>query len=238
MTKHSVLLIEDEQDLGQLMSQYLEAFQFSVTWCKDARSALVQLIMESSRFDILLIDVSMPDMSGFELTEKIAALGVSIPFLFVTARNEKADRLYGLKLGADDYISKPFDIDELVLRIQNILRRNKNATRQPVAATAADVRLNKGDVRFFRDTLTLQVGGSTPIELTSREARLLEYLFANENRIVKREELLAQVWGENQYFGGRSVDVFISRLRKYLAASSYVRIDNVYGVGFIFKNKS
>ncbi len=233
--KSHILLIEDEQDLGQLVSQYLEAFNFSVTWCTDAKSALGQLIMgHADTFDMLVIDVSMPDFSGFELTEKITALGVNVPFLFLTARNEKQDRIHGLKLGADDYIAKPFDIDELVLRIQNIIRRNKN---QKENISTNGQQLIKGDIHFNRETLTLSVASQTPVELTSREARLIEYLFRNENRIVKREELLAHVWGEYEVFGGRSVDVFISRLRKYFSASSRVSIENIYGVGFILKVK-
>ncbi len=231
--KPNILLIEDEQDLGHLVSQYLRAFNFSVTWCKDARSALVQLIVPGIPFDLLLIDVSMPDMSGFELTEKIISLGIKLPFLFLTARNEKADRLYGLKLGADDYIVKPFDIDELVLRIQNILRRNKTGHSLP----DDKMQLVKADVYFFKLTMTLVVGDQPAIELTDRESRLVEYLFANENRIVKREDLFASVWGEQEFLGKKSVDVFISRLRKYLSASKYVSIDNVYGVGFILKVK-
>ncbi|MDO6435689.1 response regulator transcription factor [Flavitalea sp. BT771] len=229
--QYKILLMEDEQDLGGLISRYLEAHNFSVVWCLDAKSALVQLIVEKAVFDVLLIDVSMPEINGFEFTAKILALGVHTPFLFVTARNEKVDRLHGLKLGADDYIVKPFDIDELVLRIQNIIRRNR--TGQP--APAATSRLELGDVRFFKDTLTLLVGNNAPIELTSREASLLEILLGSENRIIKREELLSKVWGEYEAFGGRSVDVFISRLRKYLSPSMNVSIDNVYGVGFILK---
>jgi DNA-binding response OmpR family regulator len=231
--KPKILLVEDEQDLGNVVRQYLEMemSEFEVDWLPNGRIAYERLRTRQTQYQIALIDVSMPEMDGFELADRIVQLGLNLPFLFLTARNEKSDRLYGLKIGAEDYISKPFDVDELVLRIRNILKRNAGL------AAAADNRstIAREDVIFYRDTLKLVIKDKNEIDLTPREAELLDYLFHNENRVLKREEILTQLWGQNDYFLGRSLDVFISRLRKHLNASGFISIDNVYGVGFVFQ---
>ena len=224
-----ILLVEDEIDLGNVVKQYLEIVGFEVCWTKNGRVALDQLKNTQAGFHLALIDVSMPEMDGFELAGKIVDSGLRIPFLFLTARNERADRLYGLKIGADDYVSKPFDVDELVLRIKNIIRRTMN-TESP-----ARTLIVRGDVQFNKDSLRLTINRHRDIVLTPREAELLVYLFEHENKILRREDILAQLWGKNDYFLGRSLDVFISRLRKHLNGSTCVSIDNVYGVGFIFR---
>jgi DNA-binding response OmpR family regulator len=226
--KPKILLVEDEIDLGNVVKQYLEISDFEVDWVLNGKMAFEQLKVHRSKYQIALIDVSMPEMNGFELAEKIVKLGFNLPFLFLTARNEKRDRLYGLQIGADDYISKPFDVDELVLRIKNIIKRNAGAEREDRSL------ITLGDVQFFKESLKLVIAGQKEIILTPREAELLDYLFRNENRLLKREEILTQLWGENDYFLGRSLDVFISRLRKHLNASNRISIDNVYGVGFVF----
>jgi DNA-binding response OmpR family regulator len=224
-----ILLVEDEIDLGNVVKQYLEIVGFEVDWAKNGKLAFDQLQQLHSSYQLIIIDVSMPVMDGFELANRIFEAGIQIPFLFLTARNEKADRLYGLKIGADDYISKPFDVDELVLRIKNIIRR--------YAATETPQRpiITRGDVAFNKDSLRLSIKHSNDIILTPREAELLLYLFEHENKILRRENILVQLWGKNDYFLGRSLDVFISRLRKHLNNSNCIRIENVYGVGFIFR---
>ncbi len=230
--KPKILLIEDETDLGNVVRQYLELMDFAVDWSKDGQSALAQFQASQGKYDILLIDISMPGMDGFELATRIMKLNPQVPFLFLTARNERADRLHGLKIGADDYITKPFDIDELVLRIRNIIKRNTHST-EPVNRSV----IERGDVKFYKDSLKLFIGNQPEVVLTPRESELLEFLFNNENRILKREEILTRLWGENDYFLGRSLDVFISRLRKHLNHSGYISISNVYGVGFVFNVK-
>lgn len=227
--KSRILLVEDETDLGNVVKQYLELMDFAVDWSKDGRSALAQFQTSQGKYDILLIDISMPGMDGFELANKIMKFNPQVPFLFLTARNERADRLHGLKIGADDYITKPFDIDELVLRIRNIIKRNTHSA-EPVNRSV----IERGDVKFYKDSLKLFIGNQPEVILTPRESELLEFLFNNENRILKREEILTRLWGENDYFLGRSLDVFISRLRKHLNHSGYISISNVYGVGFVF----
>lgn len=230
--KPRILLVEDETDLGNVVRQYLEIMDFEVDWCRNGKAALEKFQQYPAVYSILLIDVSMPEMDGFELATLILKINPKIPFLFLTARNEKADRLNGLKIGADDYITKPFDIDELVLRIRNIIRRNNQSAGPPEPAQRSLI--ERGDVKFHKDTLQLVIGRESPITLTPRESELLEFLFSNENRVLKREEILTRLWGENDYFLGRSLDVFISRLRKHLNKSFHISITNVYGVGFVF----
>jgi DNA-binding response OmpR family regulator len=231
--KSRILLVEDETDLGNVVKQYLEIMDFEVDWSKNGKAALEQFQASQDKYHILLIDVSMPGMDGFDLANRIVKINQQVPFLFLTARNERADRLYGLKIGADDYITKPFDIDELVLRIRNIIRRNAGSIEIINRAV-----IERGDVKFHKDSLKLFIGNQKEIILTPRESELLEFLFNNENRILKREEILIRLWGENDYFLGRSLDVFISRLRKHLHPSAYISINNVYGVGFVFTVQS
>ena len=230
--KSRLLLIEDEIDLGNVVKQYLEVMDFEVDWCQNGKEAYEQFKKNPASYSILLIDVCLPEMDGFELASHISRLNDNAPFLFLTARNEKADRLNGLRLGADDYITKPFDIDELVLRIRNIIKRNHGN-----AFVNKDHYIEIGDLKFCKEALKLVVNHKE-ILLTPREAELLEYLFRNPNRVLKREEILVQLWGENDYFLGRSLDVFISRLRKHLGNNDYITIVNIYGVGFVFNIKS
>lgn len=229
--KHKILFLEDETDLGNVVRQYLEIMDFEVCWCTSGAEAIEVLTKHPTEFHIALLDISMRGINGFEVSEQLIQINKQLPFLFLTARSEKKDKLHGLKLGADDYITKPFDIDELTLRIKNIIRRNSSSS-VPVSMSNY---IEKQDVRFNKETLRLYVADEE-IALTVREAELLEYLFKNTNRILKREEILLQLWGESDYFLGRSLDVFISRLRKHLTRSKTVSIKNIYGVGFIFSS--
>lgn len=233
--KDRILLVEDETDLGNVVTQYLEAMEFEVVWCKSGEDAYSNFKKKPQYFEIAVIDIRLPEMDGFELAEHIMKLNASTPFLFLTARKEKSDKIRGLKIGADDYITKPFDIDELVLRIKNIIRRNKaggQTTSSPINLTSL------GDISFNIDSLQLSIANYPPALLTIREAELLQYLMQRPEKVLKREEILTQLWGENDYFLGRSLDVFISRLRKLLAKSTQISINNVYGVGFIVNVKA
>ena len=234
MTKTRILLIEDEIDLGNVVRQYLEISDFEVDWVVNGRMAYERVLSEKANYQIALIDVAMPEMDGFQLADNIVRSGLKLPFLFLTARNERSDRLRGLKLGADDYISKPFDIDELILRIRNIIKRNTGgADGGGNQTTTANPFIRIADVLFEKESLKLTIGRKA-IVLTPREAELLDFLLTHENRVLKREDILFQLWGVNDYFLGRSLDVFISRLRKHLSASRCISIENVYGVGFMF----
>ena len=226
--KDSVLFVEDEIDLGNVVRQYLEIMDFEVEWCKNGRVALEKFKAQASQFDIVIVDIGLPEMDGFELAENMIKVLPEVSFLFLTARNEKSDRLHGLKIGADDYITKPFDIDELVLRTRNIIKRKKGG----ISAVPVNT-ITIGDVSYNKDALQLHIDGKDSVILTRREAELLEYLISRSDKVLKREDILTQLWGENDYVLGRSLDVFISRLRKYLSLSKSVSINNVYGVGFI-----
>ncbi|RFM35207.1 response regulator transcription factor [Chitinophaga silvisoli] len=232
--KHKILLVEDEADLGNVVKQYLELMDFDVDWQQNGRTALDVFEKSPNAYHILLIDVNLPGLNGFELAEHVIKLNSDVPFLFLTARGEKNDRLNGLKIGADDYVVKPFDVDELVLRIRNIIKR-----KQPVvsAEPAQQKVINIGTTQLFVDSLKLVTEQGEEIILTPRECDLLVLFFNNVNRVLKREEILTKVWGSNDYFVGRSLDVFISRFRKYFQHNINISIKNVYGIGFVFNVK-
>ncbi len=238
--KSKILLVEDERDLGNVVKQYLEIMDFDVEWSLNGKNAYDTYAAKPDNFDLLVIDVQLPGMNGFDLASKIQEHNKNTPYLFLTARGEKKDRINGLSIGADDYITKPFDIDELVLRIKNIIKRRVPGKANNISTdnttTAIDA-ITFGDVIFQKHLLKIKVGNKPSVALTVREAELLEYLYHHRNSILKREDILVQLWGENDYFIGRSLDVFISRLRKQLSSSEKVSIDNVYSVGFIFTVK-
>jgi DNA-binding response OmpR family regulator len=233
--RHRILLVEDESDLGNVVKQYLELMDFEVNWQQNGTEALEEFKRAPERYHILLIDVNLPGMNGFELAEHVVEINSQVPFLFLTARGEKTDRLNGLKIGADDYVVKPFDVDELVLRIRNIIKRKQPAAA-PEVVKANNV-ITIGNTQLFVDSLKLVTEQGEEIVLTPRECDLLVLFFHNVNRVIKREEILTKVWGSNDYFVGRSLDVFISRFRKYFQRNPAISIKNVYGIGFVFNVK-
>ncbi|ANI89630.1 two-component system response regulator [Arachidicoccus ginsenosidimutans] len=232
--KQKILFVEDQLDLGNVVKRYLERTKFEVSWCTDGESAFELFKTESDAFDILVIDVQLPGMDGFDLAEKIINIDSNIPFLFVTARNDKADRIQGLQIGAADYISKPFDIDEVILRIKNIMKRNILPVKNVEVASEISI----GDIRLLKNSFKLYVGDKHESMLTVREVELLEYLCNHPGQVLKREDILVHLWGENDYFLGRSLNVFICRLRKLLKVSNYLSIESVYGVGFVLNVKN
>lgn len=231
--KAKLLFVEDEVDLGNVVKQYLELNNFEVVWELNATAAFDR-VKENEHFDLMLFDVQLPDYDGFELARKVQTYTPEACFLFLTARKEKVDKINGLALGADDYITKPFDIDELILRIKMILRRSGFQVQQVENKIVKENSFQTSDVAFDPDLMQLHIAGKDVV-LTQREVNLLEIFYQNRNKVLKREQILTELWGENDYFMGRSLDVFISRLRKILSKSETVRIDNIYGVGFIFK---
>lgn len=225
-----ILFAEDSYDLGNLIKQYLEMKGFAIDWYVDSEEALEAFKTSPKAFSLCLLDVQMPNKSGFELAQEVSRLAPDTPFVFLTARTEKQDRLLGLDIGAADYITKPFDIDELVLRIRNIIKRTGGLPAEAVVPNDNTI----GDILYNKERLMLTLPDGKTTTLTLRESELLEFFANNRNRRIKKEEILIALWGENDYFLGRSLDVFISRLRKILASSAQVSISNVYGAGYIF----
>jgi DNA-binding response OmpR family regulator len=225
-----ILFVEDEQDLGSLIKQYLETKGFDIDWYDNPKNALKAFRENAANYGLCLLDVQMPQKSGFELAENIVKIKEHIPFVFLTARTEKKDRLTGLNIGAADYISKPFDIDELALKLKNILKMTSGAVAPKVQQSSYMI----GDILYNREQLTVTTPDKKVAKLTTREAELIEYFYQNKNKRIKKEDILIRIWGENDYFLGRSLDVFISRLRKIFAQSKKISLSNVYGAGYIF----
>ncbi len=225
-----ILFVEDEQDLGSLIKQYLETKGFDIDWYDNPKNALKAFRENASTYGLCLLDVQMPQKSGFELAENIVRIKEHIPFVFLTARTEKKDRLTGLNIGAADYISKPFDIDELALKLKNILKMTSGAVTPKIQLSSYMI----GDILYNREQLTVTTPDKKLTKLTTREAELIEYFYQNKNKRIKKEDILIRIWGENDYFLGRSLDVFISRLRKIFAQSKKISLSNVYGAGYIF----
>ncbi len=218
-----ILLAEDDVDLGNVLSHFLKASGYSVTLANDGLEAFS--IYKEFRPDICLLDVMMPGMDGFTLASKIKKENNDIPIVFLTAKNQKEDRITGLKLGGDDYITKPFEVEELLLRIKNILRR--------VGDQMPEI-LRINNVSLVQNKLSTS---KKEYRLTHKEAELIQLLYANKNKILKREEILKKLWGEDDYFMGRSMDVFMSRIRKYFAGEPNISLETVRGIGYIFNVK-
>jgi len=220
---YKILLVEDDVDLGNVMKQYLEINDFEINLCRNGKEGLASF--KNDTYDLCILDVMMPKIDGFTLARYIRDEDDSVPFIFLTAKNQKIDRVTGLKLGADDYITKPFEIDELVLRLRNILRRTQtiDSEKQQIASF------------IFCEKQQLLEKNETKQRLTKQEAKLLAFLLKNKNEIVKRSDILIQLWGNIDYFNGRSLDVFISRLRKYLKTDENIEIETVRGTGYILK---
>jgi DNA-binding response OmpR family regulator len=220
-----VLIAEDDRDFGNILSQYVTISGFEVTLARDGKEAWEQF--NADKPDICVLDVMMPEMDGFTLAEKIKQSNNDIPFIFLTAKSLKEDIVKGLKLGADDYITKPFDPEVLILRINNILKRVYSSVNDEYHVSGTVLRFN---------TLEL-ICGKKKEKLTLKEAQLLRYFIINKNKILAREDILTEIWGEDDYFLGRSMDVFISRLRKYVSDDTGIDIRTVRGTGFILEEK-
>lgn len=220
--KPLILLAEDDENLGNVIKDYLQICGYEIILAEEGEAAW--RLYQTYKFDLCILDVMMPKMDGFTLAEKIREKNQQIPILFLTAKSDKADKLTGFKTGADDYITKPFNIEELVLRIEVFLKRSKHISPKRSV-------FEIGNYVFDYSNLTLKTGESTQ-SLTQKEADVLKILCTNTGNIIKREEILLPIWGNDDYFSGRSLDVFISKLRKYLRQDSKIEIQNVHGVGF------
>lgn len=223
-----ILLAEDDTDFAKVLKQYLELFDFEVHWFQDGEEAFSSF--QNTDFQFCILDVMMPKMDGFTLAEKMVNYNQEVPFLFLTAKKLKEDKIRGLKLGADDYIVKPFEADELVLRIQNILKRSEKTTSKVPQTEEIQI----GSFLFNTQRLTLKSANSTQ-QLTEKEASLLLFLFENKNQLLKREVILKAIWDTDDFFSGRSMDVFISRLRKYFKEDATILIESKRNLGLEFR---
>ena len=222
--KIKVLLVEDDQSLGFLMTEFLSSKGFETILCQDGLTGWRTFNTQSFQFAIL--DVMLPEMDGFQLARKIKQKQPGIPIIFVTARSMKEDKLKGFSIGVDDYITKPFDEDELLWRIQAILNRIETKQEDKVEI----IHIGKYSFDYPNQNLSIK---NESRRLTKRENEVLLLLIQNRGKIVKREEILNQIWGRSDYFSGRSLDVYISKLRKYLQEDPVLVIENIPKVGFL-----
>ena len=225
--KH-ILLAEDDLDFGNILKQYLEISGYQITWAKDGNEALE--LFKKEHFNICVFDVMMPKIDGFTLAERVIDYNPEVPFIFLTARKLKEDKIKGLQLGADDYIVKPFEADELVLRLNNILKRSERASSQLQASDI--IQINTYSLDTKRLELTCK---DYKKQLTQKEGELILFLFQHKNQLLKREDILKAVWDNDDFFSGRSMDVFISRLRKYFKLDPSISIESTRNVGLEFK---
>ena len=223
-----ILLAEDDTDFALVLKQYLELYGYDIAWAKDGNEALQ--FFQNEAFSICIFDVMMPKIDGFSLAEKIIKINPETPFIFLTARKMKEDKIKGLKLGADDYIVKPFEADELVLRINNILKRTEKNNVLP------SEKIIIGSYIFDASRFELLLNNEIQ-RVTEKEAALLLFLFQNKNRLLKREEILRSLWGTDDFFSGRSMDVYVSKLRKYLSKDPNISIESIRNIGLELKIK-
>lgn len=220
----TILLVEDEPNFGAILRDYLELNGFGVQLCTDGEAGWEAF--RSRTFDLCVLDVMMPKKDGFTLAQDIRRVNAAVPIVFLTARSLRDDRLQGFRLGADDYLTKPFDSEELLLRIHAILKRS---TAQPTLTTA-DV-FCIGEYTFDAQLRLLECAGNSQ-RLSPREAELLRLLCLHRNSLLPRETALRALWGDDNYFNGRSMDVFLTRLRKLFNDTSGIQIENIHGRGY------
>ena len=227
----NILIVEDDRSLGYLLREYLGMKGFEVTWIQKPVEALQ--VLRTRAFNLVILDVMMPGMDGFSLGREINAEFPELPFIFLTAKSLKVDVLKGFSVGATDYLKKPIDEEELVVRIEALLSRI-----QKTEILAEPQSLQIGEYFFDIEKQVLKRNGAET-HLTSRESELLKFLALRENRLCPHSEILKALWGQNDYFKKKSLNVFITHLRKYLKADPSISIDNIHGQGFILKiNKS
>ncbi len=224
MEEIRILLAEDDKNLGNILKAYLDAKGYPTVLCQDGKVAYETFKRED--FDFCVLDIMMPEMDGFTLAKKIRKIDTDIPILFLTAKSMQEDRIQGFEVGADDYLTKPFSMEELLLRIKAILRR---ITSNENDSSTSEFSFGKFTFDYNRQILTLN---GDEQKLTSKEAELLRLLCENMNNVLDRTVALNKIWYDDSYFNARSMDVYITKLRKYLKGDPDVELINVHGVGF------
>ena len=222
--KVKVLLAEDDKNLGNILKSYLEAKGYPATLCVNGQDAFLEF--NKNKYDFCIVDVMMPVKDGFTLAKEIRNIDKKVPILFLTAKSMQEDKLKGFEIGADDYLTKPFNMEDLLARMEAILRRSIMEDEEPEGDTYV---LGKMEFNFVRQTLSM---GKEEVKLTSKEAALLKLLCQNLNDVVDRSVALNKIWLDDSYFNARSMDVYITKLRKYLKMDPAVELINVHGVGF------
>lgn len=228
-SKKKILLVEDEENFGSLLQNYLRLSQYDVDWEKDGSLGFSAFMKNS--YDLCILDVMMPNMDGFTLAEKIRSKKKEVPFIFLTARNMKEDMIRGYKIGADDYLNKPFDIEVLLLKLEVILNRVAVTEVQPEQSE-----YTIGQFHYTINTRALQMNGESR-KLSPKEGALLHLLCQHMNEVMPREKALKEIWQEDSYFTTRSMDVYITKLRKYLSADPDIQIENVHSSGYALLTK-
>jgi two-component system OmpR family response regulator len=223
--KMNILLAEDDANLGRLLKEYLEAKEYNVSLASNGKEGFD--LFKKEKYDLCLLDVMMPVKDGFTLAKEIRSMNADIPIVFLTAKSMKEDAIEGFNVGADDYITKPFSMEELLLRLKAILRRTKNQSLEKSSQEEFPI----GKYHFNHTTQSL-THGEEKQKLTSKEADLLKLLCINTNNILDRTFALNTIWKDDSYFNGRSMDVYIAKLRKYLKDDPKVEILNIHGKGF------
>ncbi|MFA5574955.1 MAG: response regulator transcription factor [Brumimicrobium sp.] len=218
-----ILLAEDDENLGKLLSTFLEAKGFEVELAVDGKEALEKF--HEGTFQFLILDVMMPEIDGFTVAKEIRETDKKVPFLFLTAKAMKADKLEGFAIGADDYMTKPFNMEELLVRIEAIMKRT-NIKENPITD-----KFKIGRFDFDAQTRTINIDGEE-VKLTTKESQLLKFLAKNKHEVLDRQAALRAIWGDDNYFNGRSMDVYIAKLRKILRPDESVEIMNIHGKGF------
>ncbi|MEJ5264673.1 MAG: response regulator transcription factor [Bacteroidales bacterium] len=221
--KTRVLLAEDDENLGNLLKEYLKARNFEAELCTDGEKAMKNL--QRNKYDICILDVMMPNMDGFTVAKEIRRLNNDIPIIFLTAKSMKDDVLEGFASGADDYLTKPFSMEELIFRIEAILRRtqNKNIQEQKIFQLAGYIFDSEKQTLTYNDRVQ---------KLTTKESDLLKLLCLHKNSILERNFALKAIWSDDNYYNARSMDVYITKLRKYLKEEPAIQILNIHGKGF------
>lgn len=225
MSKIKILLVEDDPNLGQILNEYLQLKGYETVLCQDGEAGFEAY--QTGNFDFCILDVMMPKKDGFSLARDIRAMDKNTPLIFLTAKSMKEDAIEGLKLGADDYLTKPFSMEELLLRIKAILKRTSKNGNGKSGKTAYEL----GSMHFRYDKSVLE-RPSGEIKLTSRENELLKLFCDHMNETLDRSVALMAIWKDDSYFNARSMDVYIAKLRKYLKEEESVHILTVHGQGF------
>lgn len=224
----NIMLVEDDESLGFLLKDTMESYGWNVDLSKSGEKGLTAF--HNKDFDLCILDIMLPEKDGFELAEDIRRYNQSVPIVFLTARSQVDDRIRGFQIGADDYVCKPFSVEEFRYRIDAILKRSKVSQADSSRASRLQVANSTLDV----NNLALNANG-TLTQLTYKEMKLLQMFFRHAGRLIEREVFLKSIWEDNGFFVARSMDVFITKLRKYLRTDPHIRIENIRGVGYILK---